>query len=791
MRERLLGEALQHAGWEGEGTVLEVDDIHLSFAGVKAIDGVSFTVSNHELFAIIGPNGAGKTSIFNCLSGVYHPQQGSVRFLGEDILHRKPHKIAGMGMARTFQNIELFPNLTVLDNLMLGRHRYLHYGPLSAMAWLGRTKRLEAENREVVEAIIQFLELEPFRKSFVAMLPYGVQKRVELGRALAMEPKLLLLDEPAAGMNTEETEDMARAITDIKRELGIGDDPRGARHACRDGSRRHGARHRFRQADRPRPARPDPEAPRRDPRLPRPGARGGRDPSRRRRMTTTEPARRTDVTTVASLIAERARNTPDAVAMREKRLGIWQETTWAGYWDTVQNVAHALLALGVEPGDRVAIHSENRPEWIASDAACAAIRATCMGLYPTNPTPEVEYLLANSGSKILIAEDQEQVDKTLEVKGSLAELEKIIYIEPRGVDVYDDPMLMSWDELLQLGRSHRAANAAALDERMSAVEPEDVAYLIYTSGTTGPPKGAMLTVRNVEFACRLLRSNAGFVDPAPSPTDELVSYLPLCHVYEKGFGHWLNAAAGTITNFGESLDTLTTDMREIQPTIFEAVPRIWEKMHAAIIVRMASASRFKKLNYGYWMRTAERLGRQLVASGGSWTIGMRIRYALGSVFLFRALKERLGLSRVRHGITAAAPIAPEVIEFFMGIGVPVYEAYGMTESSAIGTTNRAGRIRLGTVGEAFESIELRLDEHTGEILMRHPGVFIGYWRNPEATAETIDEEGWLHTGDVAEWVDGTHVKIVDRIKDIIITAGGKNISPSRDRERPQDVALHR
>lgn len=222
MRERLLGEALEHAGWDGDGELLVVDDIHLEFAGVKAIDGVSFTVSNHELFAIIGPNGAGKTSIFNCMSGVYHPQRGSIRFLGEDILDRKPNKIAAMGMARTFQNIELFPNLTVLDNLMLGRHRYLDYGPLAAMAWLGRARRHEARNREVVEAIIQFLELEPYRKSFVAMLPYGVQKRIELGRALAMEPKLLLLDEPAAGMNTEETEDMARAITDIKRELGIG-----------------------------------------------------------------------------------------------------------------------------------------------------------------------------------------------------------------------------------------------------------------------------------------------------------------------------------------------------------------------------------------------------------------------------------------------------------------------------------------------------------------------------------------------------------------------------------------
>ncbi len=222
MRTTLLSEALPDAGWNGSGPLVEVDDIHLSFEGVKAIDGVSFRVSNHELFAIIGPNGAGKTSIFNCLSGVYRPQKGSIRFLGESIISTQSWKIAAMGMARTFQNIELFPNMTVLDNLMLGRHTSLDYGFASAMIRVGKAERSESENRQVVEAIIQFLELEPVRKSYVAMLPYGIQKRVELGRALAMSPKLLLLDEPAAGMNTEETEDMARYIIDIKRELGIG-----------------------------------------------------------------------------------------------------------------------------------------------------------------------------------------------------------------------------------------------------------------------------------------------------------------------------------------------------------------------------------------------------------------------------------------------------------------------------------------------------------------------------------------------------------------------------------------
>ncbi|MCL1588036.1 MAG: AMP-binding protein [Actinomycetia bacterium] len=494
-------------------------------------------------------------------------------------------------------------------------------------------------------------------------------------------------------------------------------------------------------------------------------------------MTTEAVKRIAKVSTVASMIQHRANDTPDDVAVRQKSLGIWREITWCEYWMQIEAVAYGLIALGVEPGDRVAIQSENRPEWIIVDAACSVIRATCMGLYPTNPAAEVEYLMADSASKILIAEDQEQVDKALAVRGNLPELERIIYVEPRGTNRYDDEILMSWDELVEMGDEYRLADARLLPRKMAEVEPDDIAYLIYTSGTTGPPKGAMLSVGNVGFACALLGSSGGFVDPAPGPNDDLISFLPLCHVYEKAFGHWLNASAGTVTNFGESLDTLNTDMREIQPTIFEAVPRIWEKMHAGILIRMASASRFKKLNYSIWMKTASRIGKKLAANGGAWTLGTRIQYWFGYIFLFRALKERLGLSRCRHGITAAAPIAPEIIEFFMGIGVPVYEAYGMTENAAISTTNRPGRVILGTVGEPYDEVDIRLDDSTGEILVRHAGVFVGYWAKPVATAETIDADGWLHTGDVGEW-DGSNLKIVDRLKDIIITAGGKNISPS-------------
>ncbi len=221
MRAHLLHEILPPAVPDGS-PLLEMADIHLAFAGIKAIDGVSLTVRRGEVFAVIGPNGAGKTSIFNCISGVYHPQRGSIRFEGRDLLGMRPDRIADLGVARTFQNIELFPQLTVLDNLMLGRHQHLHYGTPAAMVRIGKAAAEEARNRAVVEGIIEFLDIHQHRKSFVAMLPYGIQKRVELGRALAMGPKLLLLDEPAAGMNLEETEDMARFITDIRRELGIG-----------------------------------------------------------------------------------------------------------------------------------------------------------------------------------------------------------------------------------------------------------------------------------------------------------------------------------------------------------------------------------------------------------------------------------------------------------------------------------------------------------------------------------------------------------------------------------------
>jgi long-chain acyl-CoA synthetase len=481
--------------------------------------------------------------------------------------------------------------------------------------------------------------------------------------------------------------------------------------------------------------------------------------------------------TVPSRVRRRAHEAPDRVALRHKHLGIWQEITWRAYWEQVELVGHGLLALGIRPGDRVAIHAENRPEWLYADVACSAIRAVSVGLYPTNPPAEVAYLLADSGASVLLAEDQEQVDKALEVKAGLPDLRRIVYMEPRGVRQYDDPALLSWADLLELGRRHRAERPGLLDELGAQVGDDDVVTLLYTSGTTGPPKGAMLTVANVNFAVRVLVEDGGFFEN-PGPSDVTLSYLPMCHVAERIATEWENAAAGTQVHFAESIDTVQQDLREVQPTLFFAVPRIWEKIRATVEIRMASASRLKRANYRFWMRQAERIGAELVANGGTHTAATRLRYAAGYPFLFRALRKRIGLQRCRFAGSGAAPIAPELLQWFFGLGVVVHEIYGMTENSAVATANRPGRVKVGTVGEPQPGGELRLDEETGEILTRHPGVFKGYWNKPDKTSEVLEPDGWLHTGDVGEWVDGTHLRIVDRLKDILITSGGKNVSPS-------------
>jgi long-chain acyl-CoA synthetase len=468
-----------------------------------------------------------------------------------------------------------------------------------------------------------------------------------------------------------------------------------------------------------------------------------------------------------------ARTFPERVALREKQYGLWREIDYAGYWQGVATAGMALRELGVEPGDRVAIHSENRVAWVWTDLGAQGIHAASVGLYPTNPEAEVEYLLGHSEAKVLIAEDQEQVDKALAVADRLPTLSTIVFVEPRGVRGYGDPRLLAWEDFLDLGRRALDADPGRFDELVDAIDREATACLVYTSGTTGPPKGAMLSHRNIMWAQERL-TTALEVGAIPQRV-ELLSYLPLCHVFEKLFTLQLGLELGATVSFAESIDTVTHDLVEVQPTFFPAPPRIWEKMQAGVMVRISDASAVKRWIFELCLRAGRWNADRVLADGRRGLLGNLVN-AAGWLLVYRALKRKLGLRRTVFALSGAAPIAPEVLKFFMALGVPIYEGYGMTENTAYATCTRPGRSRLGTVGTPNPDAEVRLADD-GEILVRHDAVFKGYFRDEAATTATVDADGWLHTGDVGTW-DGEFLRIVDRKKDIVITSGGKNVSPS-------------
>ena len=462
---------------------------------------------------------------------------------------------------------------------------------------------------------------------------------------------------------------------------------------------------------------------------------------------------------------------PERIAFRDKKFGIWNEISYKEFWLQVNYVGCALNHFGIGKGDKVAIHSENRPEWLISDIGAQAIGAISVGLYPTNPPAEVKYLLGHSESQILFAEDQEQVDKALEVLQDLPDLKKIIYFEDKGLFRYESEKLMKWEDFLEVGKTEFEKDKEFVNSRIDEIKSEDIALMIYTSGTTGPPKGSMLSHGNLEWVSSII-PEISFTPGIDNP--EYLSYLPLCHV----FGRLVDEIIGINTigtiNFAESIDTVQQDLAEIQPSIFPAVPRILERMHAGTLVRMRDASKLKQVLF----KTASYFGnitaKRRLENPNDFVA--KITNFLAQMIAFRSLRKKLGLLNIDNAVSGAAPISPEILRFFMSLGVPIYEGYGMTENSAIATGNTPDKVKLGTVGTPQAGTELKLAED-GEILVRHPGVFKGYYKNEEATKEVIDEDGWLYTGDVGEY-DGEFLKIVDRKKDIIITSGGKNVSPS-------------
>jgi long-chain acyl-CoA synthetase len=460
---------------------------------------------------------------------------------------------------------------------------------------------------------------------------------------------------------------------------------------------------------------------------------------------------------------------PERVAMRHKDLGIWHDISWSEYLAKVKDVALGLHELGVRKGDHVAIIGENQPEWLFSALGAMSAGATFVGIYTTNPVAECEYVVGHAGAVVYICEDEEQLDKALAFRANTPALRKMIVWDMEGLRDFRDPMVMSFDDLLSIGRKAGEEDPSRFDRLVAEGRGEDIAGIIYTSGTTGPPKGAMLAHEGYLWVGKQATAvSRGTRD------DETISFLPLNHVYEQIYDLMIHLTIGHIINFTENTDTVMMDMRDVSPTLFHAVPRIWEKYYSSIVLKMADATWFKRFVYKTALGIGSRYNEEKLA-GRSPALMLSIAYQLAYFAVFRKLKERLGFDRVTIGFSGAAPISHNILKYFQSIGIPIREGYGMTETTGITHMSDEQHFKLGTVGRALPGTEVRIAED-GEILVRHKGIFKGYYRDEETTREAL-HDGWMHTGDVGEVDEEGFLKITDRKKDLIITAGGKNIAP--------------
>ena len=482
---------------------------------------------------------------------------------------------------------------------------------------------------------------------------------------------------------------------------------------------------------------------------------------------TAPPPVRTD--TVPGVFFTQAARRAKHVALRRKRYGIWHRITWETYAAQVRLVANALLAVGVQKGERVGVIGENRPEWAYADLGIQTVGASTTGIYSTSSPEQIHYILDHAGCRVFIVEGEEQLDKALEIRKHVPLIEHIIVIDPEGLRTFQDPQVMMWDQFLRLGEDHARRYPLAVDQRMAAIRPEDMAVLIYTSGTTGPPKGAVLTHANVVAATESLADGIEFL-----PEDEVLSYLPLCHIAERQFSVFLAVRYGYTVNFIENTDTVMENLAEVAPTVLFGVPRIWEKLFSAVTLRVMENDLVKRWAYGLAIGLSRwAVRRRLAGQRTPAWVQPALRTADALVLL--PLRRRLGLHRTRVVISSAAPIAPDLLEYFMALGVPILELYGQTECSGPIASNQNDAVKLGTVGRPMRGIEVRLAPD-GEILVRGANVFAGYFRAPEATAAAL-EGGWMHTGDVGAFDADGFLKLTDRKNDLFITAAGKNIAP--------------
>ncbi len=476
-----------------------------------------------------------------------------------------------------------------------------------------------------------------------------------------------------------------------------------------------------------------------------------------------------DLKTVPEVFIKAVERHGDKVALRKKEMGLWHDISWNEYYRMATCVGSALLSMGLNKGDRVSIMGENCPEWVIIDLGILCAGGVTVGLYSTNAWPQVEYIIENSVSTFFFLENEEQLDKWLHFRDKVPFLKKVIVWDLEGLRHFKDPMVMTYEELLELGERSVEKDPGLIEKHMADLAPDDLAMLIYTSGTTGNPKGAMLTHGNITWMGAAVQNAIEMKE-----TDEILSFLPLCHVFQQLFSVFVHITHGFIVNFVESLDTVMDNMREISPTVGIAVPRIWEKYLSAIYIRMSDATLFKRIAFNL----SYKIGRKrtsLMMNFRPVPFYLNALFYLGYFAVFRKLKERLGFDRMRVAVSGGAPISPDVLSFFQSIGFNLIEGYGQTEGTAVTCVSREGKLKFGTVGPPLAGVEVKIDPD-GEILVRSPGVFKGYFNDPEATMEAL-RDGWLCSGDIGRLDEDGYLKITDRKKDIIITAGGKNIAP--------------
>ncbi len=477
--------------------------------------------------------------------------------------------------------------------------------------------------------------------------------------------------------------------------------------------------------------------------------------------------------TLTGRVLDWAHHFPQRVALREKERGIWKEYTWAQYYQHIAAVGLMLHHHGIKPGDSIAILSDNRPEWLYVDLGAQGIGARSVGIYQTNPPADVAYVLNHSQSPIVFCEDQEQIDKVIEVAEETPHLKEIVLFDPRGTRNYTDARIIHWEDFLKQGLAKLTEQPTAFLDRLLERDPTEASMVVYTSGTTGPPKGALISSANVLPIAEGTARELGVTE-----NDTVLSYLPLCHVAEKIFSVFLPLTTGGIVHFGESIYTVQDDLREVSPTIFLGVPRIWEKINANVDVKMRDSSWLKRMLYQIFVRWGQQIAEHKLKPGHKLSTWNKIRWWLADLLIFRALQERLGLRRCRLAFSGAAPISPNLLIWFHSIGVRIIEGFGQTECGGVSHFNRPENIQIGKVGQALPHVECKLADD-GEILIGGPLVFCGYLHNPEATAQTIDQEGWLHTGDIGSIDEDGFLTITGRKKEIIITSGGKNLSPEK------------